>query len=529
MMKKIIAVLAAVLVICALCALCAMLAGCSILGEETVSIDRIVKTGTVGRVDTYTIYFTDGSTSSFEVTNGADGTNGRVVRVTDVSLTSSEGGVDTYTISFSDGTSHAFSVKNGEAGVGVDRIERTFVGDGYDEYTVFLTNGEDYTFTVTNGRDGEDVSAEELYDRYCELYGEIEYSEFLEMYLGGSIEGIGATVTAEALSSVGEVLSVFRLNGATKQGAGSGVVYRMDEDYSYILTNLHVVYYEGAENNGLPTRVSFCPYGSSVSLVGEVVGGEARYDLALLRVETNDLLLAQPAVREVELAEGYDVGEEVLAIGNPGARGISVTRGVISVDSEQINLAVDGVTRRHRVMRIDAALYQGNSGGGVFGMDGRLVGIASAGSGETEQNINYAIPVGLVRLVAENLLYYCFDGDDATVDGYTVSLGIDVIASSSHYELDSATGKGRVVDSVRVDSLDMLGLGQRAGLLYGDLITAVMIDGAAHDVTRTFDIDEIMLGVRPGSRVQLVYTRGADKGRLSAEITVEEYMLEEID
>ncbi|MBQ8371856.1 MAG: trypsin-like peptidase domain-containing protein [Clostridia bacterium] len=524
-MKKIVALLlAAVLVLSS-----AALVGCSFLTSEAVGVDRIVKTGTKDRVDTYTIYYTDGTTSTFDVTNGKDGTDGRVVKVTDVSLTSSEGGVDTYTISFSDGSSHSFLVKNGEAGVGVDRIERTSVGEVFDEYTVYLTNGESYTFIVTNGRDGEDVSAAELYDRYCELYGEIEYSEFLKMYLGGTVEGLGAAIAADALSSVGEVLSVFELDGATKQGAGSGVVYRMDEDYSYILTNFHVVYYDGSTNNGFPSRVSFCPYGSSLALVGEVVGSAACYDLALLRVKTDDLLLAQPTVCEVELAEGYDVGAEVLAIGNPGNMGISVTGGIISVDSEEINLAVDGITtRKHRVMRIDAALYQGNSGGGVFDMNGRLVGIASAGNGDEQQNINYAIPVGLVRRVAENLLCYYFDGDDATVNGYTVDAGIDVIASSSHYEYDYTAGKGRVVDSVRVDAVDLLGLGQRSGLLYGDLISAVIVDGVEHEVVRAFDIDEIMLEARLGSTLQFVYSRGALTGQLSQEVTVEEYMLVEI-
>ena len=123
------------------------------------SILKIEKTGTDGLVDTYTIYFVDGTTQTFTVTNG----NG----IVSVTLLSSdpEAGTDTYQITFADGTNTTFTVKNGEkgeqgetgeAGVGIDRIEKLRSEGSTDIYAVYLTDGTFYTFTVINGKDGAD-------------------------------------------------------------------------------------------------------------------------------------------------------------------------------------------------------------------------------------------------------------------------------------------------------------------------------------------------------------------------------------
>lgn len=123
---------------------------------------KIEKTGTDGLVDTYTIYFVDGTTQTFSVKNG----NG--IKSVEFLSTDTATGTDTYRITFADGSSTTFTVKNGtdgekgdrgekgEDGVGTDRIEKLRTEDNIDVYAVYLTDGTFYTFTVTNGTDGKD-------------------------------------------------------------------------------------------------------------------------------------------------------------------------------------------------------------------------------------------------------------------------------------------------------------------------------------------------------------------------------------
>ena len=125
------------------------------------------------------------------------------------------------------------------------------------------------------------------------------------------------------------------------------------------------------------------------------MGGSANSDIALLKANLSDIKAVNDQIKPITFAQGYSVGETVFAIGNAEGEGISATKGIISVDSEEILMEVDGTQRTHRAMRIDAAIYHGNSGGGLFNRNGELVGITNGGDGD-DQNINYAIPLSIV-------------------------------------------------------------------------------------------------------------------------------------
>ena len=94
------------------------------------------------------------------------------------------------------------------------------------------------------------------------------------------------------------------------------------------------------------------------------VGGSVTYDLAVVKASKEDVFNVNPYVLPVEFASSYSVGETAIAIGNSEGEGISVTQGVVSVDSEYINLEIDK-KRSYRSIRIDTAIYSGNSGGGI--------------------------------------------------------------------------------------------------------------------------------------------------------------------
>ena len=149
-------------------------------GADGRGIVSITKTGTLGLVDTYTILYTDETTSTFSVTNGKDGegggggSGGDGRGIVSITKTGTEGLVDTYSILYTDQTVSTFTVTNGangtngtdgqdgqdgEDGVGITSITKTGTAGLVDTYTITFSNGTSSTFTVTNGADGQDGAA----------------------------------------------------------------------------------------------------------------------------------------------------------------------------------------------------------------------------------------------------------------------------------------------------------------------------------------------------------------------------------
>lgn len=144
-----------------------------IAGKDGKGIVSIIKTATSGLVDTYTITYTDNTTSTFNVTNGKDGINGQDgvdgadgVGIASIAKTSTQGLVDTYTITMTNGTTYTYQVTNGKDGedgadgVGIVSITKTSTSGLVDTYTILLTNGTTTTFTVTNGSDATQVQSD---------------------------------------------------------------------------------------------------------------------------------------------------------------------------------------------------------------------------------------------------------------------------------------------------------------------------------------------------------------------------------
>lgn len=134
-------------------------------GDTGNGIDAITKAGTSGLVDTYTITFTNGQTTTFAVTNGEKGDTGN--GIASITKTGTSGLVDTYTITYTDGQTETFTVTNGEkgdTGNGIDRIELTSTSGYVKTYTIYFTDGSTTTFEVTDG----EVSLEDYYKQFIE-------------------------------------------------------------------------------------------------------------------------------------------------------------------------------------------------------------------------------------------------------------------------------------------------------------------------------------------------------------------------
>ncbi len=390
------------------------------------------------------------------------------------------------------------------------------------------------------------ASAEELYSYYKTIYGDdLSYDEFLQKYL--TVGADNTAVIGQALLSSVKFYTEFYETGWTLNGnwptrtdgttiyTGSGVIYKIDEDYVYFITNYHVVYsskanadnatgnangqyiargiycylygsendFERSGSNGSYARYDYGDY----AIECEYVGGSLTKDIALVRAKVEDVTAIRSDIREVTFADDYSVGETAIAVGNAEGEGISVTEGIVSVASEDINLNIDGTTRSYRSMRIDSAIYGGNSGGGLFNAQGELIGITNAGD-EEDQNINYAIPVEIVRGMADNFYYYAKDGNDATNGALIPFFGASYAPENSRYVYDSAKGCGEIVEDIVVSVVSSDSFAEKLGLRAEDVLTSLTIDGSTYELKRSYNVGDLLLTAREGSQISVTYTRG---------------------
>jgi serine protease Do/serine protease DegQ len=174
--------------------------------------------------------------------------------------------------------------------------------------------------------------------------------------------------------------------------AGSGVV--IDADEGLILTNAHVI--EGAEE----ITVAF---NDGRELPARRVGADPGTDIAVIKVQIEE---RQPALSAVPFgnSDGLEVGDFVLALGNPFLIGRTVTSGIVSA----LHRNNVGIEQYEDFIQTDAAIYPGHSGGPLINLRGELVGINTAfvGVGNTNSGMGFAIPANLARSIAAQIVKY---------------------------------------------------------------------------------------------------------------------------
>lgn len=178
-------------------------------------------------------------------------------------------------------------------------------------------------------------------------------------------------------------------------GSGSGVILTPD---GYILTNNHVIK-DADEKGGITVQLS-----DKREFAGKLIGTDPLTDIAVVKIEAKDL----PAV-PVGDSDGVQVGEWVLAVGNPFRLTSTVTAGIVSAIGRNIDIIRDGDGYGvESFIQTDAAVNPGNSGGALVNMEGRLVGINTAIATETGSYAGYsfAVPINLAKSVAEDLIKF---------------------------------------------------------------------------------------------------------------------------
>ena len=419
--------------------------------------------------------------------------------------------------------------------VSVTSIEMTNSDGLVDYYTVFYSDGSTSFFTVTNGKDGsnaQSVTVREVYEEYKKVYGDgLTYAEFCEKFLGSAVaDGAVNTALNNCLRSCVSVYSAFNLKemGKTTKGysGGSGVIYSMNEEYTYIVTNYHVVYeYDavpnkdtgkisneihaylyGSESAPIPNAATNSYIYDNYAISCEYIGGSISYDVAVIKAKTADITAVNPDAVPVTVTYDYAVGDTTYAIGNPELAGISVTEGIVSVDSEYISLSIDNTERSYRSIRTDAAITHGSSGGGLFNAKGELIGLNNAGE-EDITFMNYAIPAAALTGIADGVIYY-YNGSAGKSKGtYKAQIGIKSQAFNSRFVYDSATGEGRIKQDVTITEVNSGSLGESMGFKANDVLRSISFNGKVTEIDRLFHVSDLLLNARVGDKIQFTYER----------------------
>ena len=340
-----------------------------------------------------------------------------------------------------------------------------------------------------------------------------------------------SSVSVDCTFNVTKVVSGGLMGGSTtqkttqKHASGAGVIYKLDKNAgsAYVITNYHVVYLAGSDTaNDISDQIKIYLYGQEYkdyAISAKYIGGSMNYDIAVLKIDGSDVLRESNAVAAT-FADSNNVSvlDTAIAIGNPTSGGISATVGAVNIESEEITMtALDGNGNIDlRVMRTDAAVNGGNSGGGLFNGKGELIGIVNAKmSSDGVENIGYAIPSNVAKYVADNIIYY--DTLDAKNDSvYRLLVGVSVSISKAYTEYDTETGKVRRLEQVQISSV-VAGGAADGKLAAGDIVNSVTIDGVKYDIVRSYNVVDVMLTARQNSTVVFNVTRNGQ----SMDITVD--------
>lgn len=431
-----------------------------------------------------------------------------------------------------------------------------------------------------DGKDGSDVSIYEIYEavnseRKNSGLEELDFLQFVSEYLSYDSKELEEAVSMQTsinrsyLSGVSilstfkyttDVLTGFGWGGTSskkyayhKVYCGAGVIIDLDlpSGDAYVITNCHVVYDDesddiyasdiylylyGQDTEGVnytlnSSYVTGNIYDYSITndkkyrIEAELISASVTYDIALLKVSGSSVLKSSSA-RAAVFADSDEVyaGEQVYAIGDPEGDGMSATAGIISKESELIELNLStkyanksSYFKQYRVIRTDAAINGGNSGGGLYNCKGELLGIINSKSVSDEiDNMGYALPGSNVK----RLWQLMRDTSGAQNPGgvtraYLPTGEYDKTAKvfNCGYHISSSraveeNGKAVIYEVVTVTS-------DGGGLLTGDNILGIKIDTGSEilqkEVTRLYHVDDFLLSVRDGYSVTVTVSRGGEK------------------
>jgi serine protease Do len=266
--------------------------------------------------------------------------------------------------------------------------------------------------------------------------------------------------------------------------AGSGFIISAD---GYVVTNNHVV--EDA------TKVTVV-FEDGTEQIAEVIGTDERTDLAVLKIDGEDL----PFVTFESDEEPSRVGDWVVAVGNPFGLGGTVTVGVISGAGRDI-----GGSNYGDFLQIDAAVNTGNSGGPAFNTEGEVVGVNTAIYSPNGGNVGiaFAIPARTVQQIVDQLI------EDGTVTRGYLGVSIQDVSRDIADSVGLPNARGAIVREPTED-----GPAGAAGIQSGDII--LQVEG--EEINDALDLSRTIAGKSPDSTVELTIWRDGAEDTVSVQL-----------
>ena len=272
------------------------------------------------------------------------------------------------------------------------------------------------------------------------------------------------------------------------EGIGSGVIITDD---GYIVTNHHVI--AGADEIEVTLH-------DQRTYIAEVIGSDPNTDIAVLKINETGLDYIN-----IGNSDDLEVGEWVLAVGNPFGLTSSVTAGIISAKERSLGVLQEGEMPIESFLQTDAAVNVGNSGGALVNLSGELVGIPTLIISPTGTDIGtaFAVPSSIVRRVKEDLIEY---GE--------VRRGI-LGVSISEVTSEVAKEKGlEEIQGVYVEGVIDGGAADQAGIQSGDIIVEIkgnMVDSPSI-------LQQEIARHQPGERVEIALIRAGNRMNMTAEL-----------
>ncbi|MEP7146876.1 MAG: Do family serine endopeptidase [bacterium] len=258
------------------------------------------------------------------------------------------------------------------------------------------------------------------------------------------------------------------------RGSGSGIIISAD---GYILTNNHVV--KNASENGIKVILT-----DKREYTARLIGVDPNTDVAVIKVDASNLPVAT-----IGNSDEVQVGQWVVAIGNPLGLNSTVTAGIVSALGRNIQMGGDSYAINNFI-QTDAAINPGNSGGALVDINGSLIGINTAikTTNGYYQGYGFAIPINLAKNVASELMK-----NGKVSRGY---IGVTI----KDVDIKEAKGLGlNKAEGVLVQDVITGGAGDEGGLKSGDVILSV----GGKDVNAANELQTIIGSHHPGDQVDL--------------------------
>ncbi len=338
------------------------------------------------------------------------------------------------------------------------------------------------------------------------FFGNKMFNKTTEKTINEIIEKRDVTITdntglAEAVDKVYEtVVMVKNYRNGRLYGSGSGVIYKIDNQYGYIMTNYHVV------DESTSIKIKFF---NEEELTGKVMGGDKWLDIAVIRVEKQDYMKKA----EIGSSEELRMGDTVFAVGTPVDEEYfnTITRGIVSGVERKVTVSVE--SKNDWVMKaiqIDAAINPGNSGGPLFNGKGELVGINSVKLVDSQiEGMGFSIKI-------EDAMEYAPTFEEGK-DIERPLLGIRLVnATETSYLRNNGISVPEDIDyGVVVLSVERNSGAEKSNLQKGDIIIKI---GKEKIINQAY-LKYVLYSYKVGDKIEVTYLRDGKEYKTEVTLT----------